>query len=396
MNIYKTEKKYVVQTYKRCNLFLVKGKGMNVWDEAGKKYMDFFAGISVCNLGHCHTAVVKSIKEQVGKLMHVSNHYYTYPNIKLAEELIKRSFPGKVFFSNSGAEANECAIKLARKWGSSKKKYEIIAFDNSFHGRTLATLSATGQKKFHKGFEPMLPGFKFAEFNDILSVKKHINKKTVAVMIEPVQGEGGVVPAKTEFLKDLRKLCDKHGILLIFDEIQTGMGRTGKLFSFQGFGVKPDIFTLAKSLSGGLPFGATIAKESVACAFQYGDHGSTFGGNPVSSSAALAVIKLIDAKMLAYVRNTGEYFKTKLEALKSKYSFIKEVRGIGLMLGLELDFDGKDIVKSCQDKGLIINCTHGNVLRFLPPLIIAKKDIDTAISILDKVLLNCGDKNAKN
>ncbi|MBN1621520.1 MAG: aspartate aminotransferase family protein [Endomicrobiales bacterium] len=386
MSIYDVEKKYIFQTYKRRKLALIKGKGKFVWDNKNRKYLDFFSGITVCNLGHCHPKVVEAIKKQASKLIHVSNHYYTQPQTELAKNLIHKSFSGKVFFSNSGAEANECAIKIARKWGKPKGRYEIIVFDNSFHGRTLATLAATGQKKLHKGFEPLVPGFKYARFNDIKSVKKLINKKTAAIMIEPIQGEGGVNLAAKKFLRDLRKICNKHNLLLIFDEIQTGIGRTGRLFGYQTYGVKPDVITLAKSLGSGLPIGATIADRKYISAFVYGDHGSTFGGSLVPCAASNAILKVLTPGFLAKVRQNGGYFLSKLKELKSKYPFIREVRGMGLMVGVELDFKGADIVQSCQGKGLIINCTQEKVLRFLPPLIINRKDIDKAIRIFDSVL----------
>jgi acetylornithine/N-succinyldiaminopimelate aminotransferase len=389
MNIIEKEKKYILQTYKRINLFLVKGKGQYVWDWKGKKYLDFFSGISVSNLGHCHPTVVNAAKKQLSTLIHASNHYYAAPQAEFAEELVKRSMKGRVFLSNSGAEANECAIKLARKWGSSTGgRYEVITFRNSFHGRTLATLAATAQEKFHKGFEPMPEGFRYAILNDLDSVKKVLNKKTAAILVEPIQGEGGVYPCTRKFLVELKKLCDKNRLILIFDEVQCGLGRTGKLFAFQYYGVKPDVFTLAKSVAGGLPLGATVINEKYAGVFGYGDHGSTFGGNLVSCAAAKEVLKQMTPAILKNVGVTGQYLKQKLAALKDKYSFIKEVRGTGLMLGIELAFEGKEIVELCQQKGLIINCTQGNVIRFLPPLVITKKDVDIAVKTLSSVLEN--------
>jgi predicted acetylornithine/succinylornithine family transaminase len=380
------DKKYIFRTYKRKQVVFVRGKGKFVWDSKGKKYLDFFSGVSVCNMGHCHPKVVSAIGKQAKKLIHVSNHYYTRPQAQLAEILVKKTFPGQVFFSNSGAEANECAIKLARKWGRPKGKYEIITFLNSFHGRTFGSLSATGQKKLHKGFEPMLSGFKFAEFNNINSVRKVVNKRTAAVMVEPVLGEGGVYPAKKEFLKQLKGLCRKKKMLLIFDEVQTGLGRTGDMFGYKTYSVLPDILTLAKSLGGGLPIAATIAGSRVSPAFVYGDHGSTFGGNLISAAAALEVMKLITAKVMKNVKVTGKYFIEKLRKLQKKHSCIKEVRGLGLMIGIELDFPCQDIVKFCQEQGLIANCTQNTVLRFLPPLIIGRKDVDMAVKTVDKAL----------
>jgi acetylornithine/N-succinyldiaminopimelate aminotransferase len=388
MNIIDEEKKYILQTYKRQNLAVSKGKGKYLYDMDGRKYLDFFAGISVCNIGHCHPRVVSAIKKQSGKLIHASNHYYAGPQVELVEKLIKLSFPGKVFLSNSGAEANECALKLVRKWGNEQalKKNEVITFSNSFHGRTLFTLAATAQEKFHKDFEPMPEGFKYAEFNNLSSVEALVSDRTSAVLLEPVQGEGGINIATKEFMSGVKKICDDKKIILIFDEVQCGMGRTGRFFAYEQYGVVPDVITLAKSLAGGLPLGATIISEKYAQVLGYGDHGSTFGGNPVSCAAACAVIEALDSKMIEKVKTNGEYLLAKLEKIKKKYSFVKEARGIGLMAALELDISGGAIVASCLEKGLVINCTQDKILRFLPPFIIGKKDINEAVKILDEVL----------
>lgn len=390
-SIKETEAKYFAQTYKRADLIVQKAKGQFIWDEKGKKYLDFFSGISVCNLGHCHPSVVKNIKKQIDSFAHISNIFYAPSQIELGKQLIKKGFGKRVFLANSGAEANECAIKTARKWGrenpsqNGKSRYEIITLNNSFHGRTLATLAATGQDKYHAPFEPMPEKFLFANLNDIESVKSLVSDRTVAVMIEVIQGEGGIQIAKKEFLRDLRALCDEKNILLIFDEIQCGMGRTGKFYAFQNYAVMPDIVTLAKSLANGLPLGAAIVDKKCENTFSFGDHGSTFGGNPVSCAAALAVLNTMNAPFLNNVVKNAKYFYAKLEALKNKYSFITEIRGIGLMIGIQLDKPGKDIAASCLKKGLIINCTHETVLRIMPPLIIGKKDIDAAVKILDEV-----------
>ncbi|MDR1784305.1 MAG: aspartate aminotransferase family protein [Endomicrobium sp.] len=393
MNIKQIEEKYFMRTYKRVNLVVKKAKGQFLWDENGKKYLDFFAGISVCNVGHCNDSVIKAAKEQLDSFAHISNLYYVPSQIKLGEELTKRIFPdGRVFFSNSGAEANECAIKLARKWGflnsseNRNNKYEIICFRNSFHGRTLATLSATGQEKFHKFFRPLQEKFVFAEINDIESVKKFVSERTVAIMIEPIQGEGGLIPSEKMFLKELRTLCDKNDLLLIFDEIQCGMGRTGKFCAFENYDVRPDIVTLAKSLANGLPLGAVVASKKCAEIFVYGDHGSTFGGNPVSCAAALEVLNILNSRFLNDSLEVAKYLFLKLEDLKEKYSIIKDIRGFGLMLGVDLTINGSNIVDYCLDKGLIINCIHDTVLRLLPPLIITKSDVDFATRILDEAL----------
>jgi acetylornithine/N-succinyldiaminopimelate aminotransferase len=392
MNIKQIEDKCFMHTYKRADLVIKKAKNQFVWDEKGKKYLDFFVGISVCNVGHCNDRVVKAVKSQIDSFAHVSNLYYAPIQVKMGANLVKRAFPGaKVFLANSGAEANECAVKLARKWGylnPSKlgSRYEIICFNNSFHGRTMATMAATGQRKFHEYLKPLQEKFVFAKFNDIGSVNKLINNKTVAIMIEPIQGEGGIIPADKKFLKDVRTLCDKNNILLIFDEIQCGIGRTGKFYAFESYGIKPDIVTMAKSLANGLPLGAVVADKKCADVFTYGDHGSTFGGNPVSCAAALALSKIMTAKFLNNSSKIAKYLRKKLEVLKYKYSIIKEVRGIGLILGIDLAFNGKDVVNYCLKKGLIINCTHDTVLRLLPPLIITKKDVDYAIKILEEAL----------
>ncbi|MDR3281830.1 MAG: aspartate aminotransferase family protein [Endomicrobium sp.] len=392
MNIKQIEDKYFMRTYKRSNLVVKKAKNQFVWDENGKRYLDFSSGISVCNVGHCNTIVIKAAKKQLNNFTHISNLYYAPSQIKFGEVLAKRTFPGaKVFLSNSGAEANECAIKLARKWGflnpsQTGNRYEIICFNNSFHGRTIATLSATGQKKFHEYLVPLQKEFVFAEFGNINSVKRFINDKTVAVIIEPVQGEGGIVPSDKKFLKELRTVCCENNLLLIFDEIQCGVGRTGKFYAFENYGVEPDIVTLAKSIANGFPLGATVAGKKCAEVFTYNDHGSTFGGNPVSCAAASAVLKIINKKFLNNTLKIARYFRVNLENLKKKYPIIREVRGLGLMLGIDLTVNGKDIVNYCMDKKLIINCTHDTVLRFLPPLIITKKDIDFSMKILEEAL----------
>jgi predicted acetylornithine/succinylornithine family transaminase len=392
MSIKQIENQYFMHTYKRINLTVKKAKNQFVWDEKGKKYLDFFAGISVCNIGHCNDFVVKAIKSQVDLYMHSSNLYYSPIQIKLGQELAKKTFSGaKIFLANSGAEANECAIKLARKWGfinpsSTGNRYEIICFDNSFHGRTMATMAATGQKKFHEYLKPLQKKFVFAKFNNIESVKKLINSKSVAVMVEPIQGEGGVFPACEKFMKDLRAVCDKNNLLLIFDEIQCGVGRTGKFYAFENYNVNPDIVTMAKSLANGLPLGAAVASKKCADAFVYGDHGSTFGGNPVSCASALAVLKVMNSKFLNNSLKISKYLFSKLELLKTKHSIIREIRGMGLMAGIDLSVNGKNIVDYCLSKGLIINCTHETVLRLLPALIITKKDVDVAIKIIDEAL----------
>ena len=390
--IIELNKKFVMHTYSPIPLVIDKGKGVKVWDKEGKEYLDFISGIGVNAIGHSHPKILKAIKEQSEKLLHCSNLYYIEPQVKLAKKLCHLSFADKVFFSNSGAEANEAAIKLARKFGTKKsgeenKCYEIITMENSFHGRTLTTIAATAQTKYQKGFSPLPSGFKYAPLNNLEEVKKLISEKTCAIMVEPIQGEGGINVATESFLKGLREICDKEKILLILDEVQCGLGRTGKLFAYQHYGIEPDIMTLAKPLGGGLPIGATLAKEGAASCFEPGDHASTFGGNPLVCASALAFLKVIEEENLVEkARQRGEYFKNKLEELKKNFPFIKEIRGKGIMIGVELKFEGKDIVNKCREEGLLINCTSKNVLRFLPPLIIEENDIDQAVNILHRVL----------
>jgi len=380
---------YIANTYARYPILLVRGKGTRVWDLEGEEYLDFVSGLAVCNLGHCHPKVVKAIQDQAEKLIHVSNFYYIEPQIQLASLLCKHSFADKVFFCNSGAEANEGAMKLARKYAKekiSKDRHEIITMERSFHGRTLATLTATGQEKFHKGYEPLMPGFKYVPFNDIRAVKNAIDSKTCAIMLEPIQGEGGVNCPLEGYLKALREICDEKGLLLIFDEVQVGMGRTGKLFAYEHDGVEPDMLTLAKSLAGGVPIGALIIKKGIADSFKPGDHASTFGGNPLATAAGVAALTaILEEGMLENCQKMGDYFLSQLEEIKGKFPFVKEVRGKGLILGMELKIDGSSIVNEMLKKKILINCTMGNVLRFLPPLIVTKEEIDRVVKTLEEV-----------
>ncbi len=381
--------KYLANTYARYPVLLVKGKGTRVWDLEGEEYLDFVSGLAVCNLGHCHPKVVRAIQDQAVKLIHVSNFYYIEPQIQLASLLCKHSFADKVFFCNSGAEANEGAIKLARKYAKEKAggdRYEIITMERSFHGRTLATLTATAQEKFHKGYEPLMPGFKYVPFNDIMAVRNAIDPKTCAVMLEPIQGEGGVNCPSEGYLQALREICDEKGLLLIYDEIQVGMGRTGKLFAYEHDGIEPDLLTLAKSLAGGVPIGALLMKKGIAESFRPGDHASTFGGNPLATAAGVAAFTtLLEEGMLENCKKMGDYFLSQLEAIQKKFPFVKEVRGKGLILGIELKIDGSSIVKEMLRRKILINCTMGNVLRFLPPLIVTQEEIDRVVRALEEV-----------
>jgi acetylornithine/N-succinyldiaminopimelate aminotransferase len=380
---------YVANTYSRYPVLLVRGKGTRVWDLEGEEYLDFVSGLAVCNLGHCHPRVVKAIQDQAEKLIHISNFYYIEPQIQLASLLCNHSFADKVFFCNSGAEANEGAFKLARKFSKEKigkDRYEIITMERSFHGRTLATLTATGQEKFHKGYEPLMPGFKYVPFNDVGAVKNAIDPKTCAVMVEPIQGEGGVNCPSEGYLKALRDICDEKRLLLIFDEVQVGMGRTGKLFAYEHEGVEPDMLTLAKSLAGGVPIGALLIKKGIADGFKPGDHASTFGGNPLASAAGVAALTaILEEGMLENCRKMGDYFISELEEIKKKFPFVKEVRGKGLILGVELKIDGSSMVKEMLKRKILINCTMGNVLRFLPPLIVTKEEVDRVVKTLGEV-----------
>ncbi len=380
----------IAKTYKRFPVVLAKGAGCTLYDTDGRSYTDFVAGIAVCNLGHAHPAVTRAVAAQAQTLWHVSNLYYTIPQVELAAWLVKNSFADRVFFCNSGAEANEAAIKLARKYFSDRgqsNRYKIVTMEQSFHGRTMATLSATGQEKIKKGFDPVLDGFDYVPFNDAASLQAKITSDTCAVMLEPVQGEGGVRCPDSEYLTAVREICDENGVLLILDEIQTGMGRTGTLFAYQHFGVKPDIMTLAKALANGLPIGAMLAKEEVADAFGPGAHATTFGGTPIVTAAALEVCKtLLEGKAVERGRQRAEYFKEKLHALKDRHEAIIDVRGLGLLLGIKLNFNAESMVSECMQRGFFINCIQENILRFVPPLTIREEEIDALVDCLDELL----------
>ncbi|MGB9661839.1 MAG: acetylornithine transaminase [Moorellaceae bacterium] len=384
---------YVMRTYGRYPIALVRGAGARVWDADGREYLDFVEGLAVNSLGHCHPRVVEAIREQAGKLLHVSNLYWIEPQVELAQMLVENSDLDKVFFCNSGAEANEAAIKLARKYAKLHKGeecYEIISMRRSFHGRTLAALAATGQEKFHRGFEPLPVGFRYVPFNDLEALREAINSRTCAVMLEPVQGEGGVYPADPDYLKAVRELCDKEGILLIFDEVQCGLGRTGYLFAYQYYGVEPDLMTLAKALAGGVPIGAMLAKEEVAAAFAPGDHASTFGGNPLATAAGVAALRtILEEGLIDNAREQGEYLIEKLKSLAAEFPQIVEILGRGLLVGVEIEGPAEDIAKICLERGLLVNAIHGRILRFLPPLTVKREEIDAALGILKTALRDC-------
>ncbi len=381
--------KYMMKFIKRIPVTFVKGEGLRLWDENGKKYLDFVGGWAADSLGHCHPVLVKALTDQAKTLIHVSNAYYTLPLGKLAELLVNNSCMDRVFFSNSGAEANEGAIKLARRWGSLKLNgaFEIITTLNSFHGRTLATTAATGQAKFQNPYVPLPDGFKVVENNNIEAIRKATSAKTCAIMLEPIQGEGGVIIPSSDYLQQVRAWCDEKDLLLIFDEIQTGMGRLGKLFGYQLFGVEPDVMTLAKGIASGVAIGVLMSKER-ASVFKYGEHGTTFGGNPLACAAGYAVTKyIVDQKIPANAGRMGKYLTGKLCDLKNKYSFIKDVRGCGLLIAVEFDRDiAEAVMYACLEKGLVINFLKAYLLRLIPPLIITQAEIDEGIGILDTVL----------
>src|SRR3989344_6195676 len=384
--VFQAYDQYILSTYSRTPVIFVKGKGMTLVDITDKKYLDFFPGWGVNNVGHCHPKVMSAVRDQIGTLIHIPNNFYHPNQAKLAKEIIRWSFPGKVFFSNCGEEGCEAAIKFARAYGKGKR-HEIITMTNSFHGRTLGALAATGQAKYQNGFHPLPPGFKTIPFNDIDALKTAVNDQTIAIMLELVQGEGGINIAGKEYIRQVRELCTQKDILLIFDEVQTGMGRTGEIFGFKHYGIEPDLMILAKALGGGLPIGVLVVKRSIADVFQPGMHASTFGGSPLICKASLGTFKAIFAdKMLGNARKMGPYLIGRLNALKGKFKCIQEVRGLGLMIGIQLNIEGKGIFEACLRHGLIINCTQGNVLRIMPALNVTKKQIDKAVHILEKAI----------
>jgi acetylornithine/N-succinyldiaminopimelate aminotransferase len=388
--IMQTADRVIAATYKRFPVVLKRGQGCTLWDTQGRSYTDFVAGIAVCNLGHAHPRIAEAVARQAKKLVHVSNLYYTIPQTELARLLVEKSFADRVFFANSGAEANEAAIKLARKVFKDKgqpQRFRIVCMEKSFHGRTMATLSATGQDKIKQGFDPVLEGFSFVPFDDIQALKGAVDNHTCGVMLEPIQGEGGIRCPAPDYLRQVRELCDRRGLLMILDEIQTGMGRTGKLFAYEHDGVTPDIMTLAKALANGLPIGAMLATETVAAAFGPGSHASTFGGTPLVTAAALETLMVMEQEGLVdRARETGDYFKDALKNLKLRHRCILEVRGKGLLLGIQLNGPADELVPVLMDKGFLVNCVQGDTLRFVPPLIIQKNEIDALIRCLDELL----------
>jgi len=379
---------HLVNVYGCTPIAFSRGQGSYLYDADGQRYLDLFCGLAVTSLGHAHPGVIRAIKEQADKLTHVSNVFHTEPTARLAQRL-GECFGGKVFFGNSGAEANEAAIKLARRWGHEHAggRFEVISTLGSFHGRTLATLTATGQEKYHNGFFPLMPGFKLVPFNDLAAAERAIGGDSVAVMVEPIQGEGGVVVPATDYLRRLRDVCDRHNLLLIVDEIQVGIGRTGKFFAYQHAGIRPDIVTLAKALGGGIPIGAMLAKPEVAASFTPGSHGTTFGGNPVACAAALAVLDALEKEnVIANAASMGQYLIDQLSAIAKSSEKISDVRGVGMIIGIVVKGEAKPIVDACLAEKLIVNGTAGNIVRLLPPLNLSRADADAALAILRRVL----------
>lgn len=387
-------RQFVFDTYGRAPIMLVSGCGCRVTDSNGREYLDFIGGLAACPLGHAHPKLTEAIARQAGTLIHVSNLFHIEPQIRLAKLLVENSFADKVFFCNSGAEANEGAIKIARKYFHDRgqhDRYHVITMENSFHGRTLATLAATGQVKYRKGFEPETPGFSHVPFGDLEALRRAVTDNTAAVIVEPIQGEGGVRMPPREFLPYVRRLCSDRGCLMILDEVQTGMGRTGKLFAHEHFGIKPDVMTLAKGLAGGVPMGAVMAVDEVASCLKPGTHATTFGGNPLAAAAGIAVIEeLLSDGFLHQVALRGEYLRTKLQEIASKHALVKEVRGIGLMMAIELSVPGADVAAAMRDAGVLVNCTADTVLRFLPPLIVSEDEMDEMTDKLDTELEKIG------
>jgi len=378
--------KYVIANYARMPSVIVKGQGSFIWDIEGRRYLDLFPGWAVSGIGHCHPKVVEAIRRQAGELIHLDNTFHTVPQGQLAQMLSERGFGGKCFFCNSGAEAVEAALKLARRH-TAKQKYKIISAEGSFHGRTMGAVTATAQPKYHQGFGPLVPGFVYVPFNDVEALRTAFDDEVAAVIVEPIQGEGGIRLASAEFLGAIRELCDRHGALAIWDEVQCGMGRTGKWFGYQHVGIEPDIMTLAKALGGGVSIGAMQARAEVAASLAPGTHASTFGGNPLACSAAIATIEAIEeGNLLENAARMGGYAREKLLGLQGKYPVIEEVRGAGLMLGAQLADPGAEVVERCWAKGLRINCTHETVLRFMPAMTVTAEQLDEAIRIVDEVM----------
>jgi predicted acetylornithine/succinylornithine family transaminase len=385
-------KQFVIANYTRYPVCLVRGQGSRVWDDDGRAYLDFFPGWGCGLLGHCPPRIVEAVREQVGKLIHVPNTWHTEPQALLAEALsVRTTWKGQCFFCNSGTEANEAAIKLARLNGK-PGRYKIISTVNSFHGRTMGALTATGQPRYHQGVEPLLPGFSHVPFGDLEAVARAIDGETIAILVEPIQGEGGINIPPAGYLEGLRRLADQHRLLLMFDEVQTGMGRTGKWYAHQLEGIEPDVVTLAKALAGGVAMGGLIARPEVADKLRPGTHAATFGGNPLACAAALATIETIEKEdLLARATEIGKRFQVYFEGLRTRVPWITDVRVAGCMIGVELTRDGAEVVKACMDKGLLINCTHGTVLRLLPAMNLTDAELEEGCGIIEEALSGLAD-----
>jgi acetylornithine/N-succinyldiaminopimelate aminotransferase len=378
----------LANTYGCTPIAFVRGHGAYLFDADGNRYLDFFCGLAVTSLGHGHPRVVRAIKDQAEKVTHVSNVFHTEPMARLAARLGGAFGDGRIFFGNSGAEANEAALKLARRWGHGNGgRFEVVSTLGSFHGRTFGTLSATGQEKYHIGFQPLVPGFKMVPYDDVAAIERALSDKTVAIIVEPIQGEGGVVMPRADYLGRLRDLCDRNKLLLIIDEVQTGMGRTGKLFAYQHAGIKPDIVTLAKALGGGLPIGAMIARSEIATVLTPGTHGSTFGGNPVASAAALGVLDALEHDgVIANAAEVGGYLMKRLREIAKDCPDVREVRGLGMIIGVVLKHEARGTVEACLKEHLIVNGTADNVLRLLPPLNLTREEADAGLAIIERAL----------
>ncbi len=396
--VFEWSDRYLFRNYRRAPVAFARGQGARLWDVEGREYLDFVAGIAVTSLGHGHPALVRAVCEQVARYVHVSNLYHIPEQAKAARLLAERSGLDRVFFCNSGAEANEAAIKLARKWGKQHRgfqAYEIVVAHNSFHGRTLATVAATGNPRYHQGFEPLPEGFRFVPYNDLAAAQAAVGPATCAVLMEPVQGEGGVIPGDPDYLRGLQELCRREGVLFMLDEVQTGVGRTGAWFAFQRYGLQPDVVTLAKGLGGGVPVGALVAREEVATAFAPGDHGSTFGGNALSAAAVCAVLEALEAEGLVdHAAWVGDRLQARLRSLAERHPSVKEVRGVGLLVAVDLEVDAGAVEAACRERGLLVNAVRPHTLRLCPPLVVSAEEVDQAVEILEQALEAVGDPAA--
>jgi predicted acetylornithine/succinylornithine family transaminase len=388
--VFQWSERYLFGTYRRAPVAFARGRGARLWDLEGREYLDFVAGIAVTSLGHAHPALVRALSEQLSRYVHVSNLFYIPEQARAARLLAERSGLDRVFFCNSGAEANEAAIKLARKWAKQRRgpdAYEVVVAHNSFHGRTLATVAATGNPRYHQGFEPLPAGFRFVPYNDLRAAEEAVGPATCAVLVEPVQGEGGVVPAAPEYLRGLQELCRQRGALFMLDEVQTGVGRTGAWFAFQHYGLAPDVVTLAKGLGGGVPVGAVLAREEVARTFVPGDHGSTFGGNALSAAAVCTVLETLDREGLVdHAARMGDRLQARLRAVAERHPLVTDVRGLGLLVAVDVAVEAQAVEAACRERGLLVNAVRPQTLRLCPPLVVSPEEVDRAVAILEEAL----------